>query len=380
MESNYGQIRQWYIEKLSGVISAADNERLEQWLATDSEARQVWQSMEEDRKRLDPEGFLAGIAPEEELRKVKQRLKGKRTGRIQRIGRYAAAAALLLVAMSVWYTLRDDGGVQLANGPVVFPVAATANPHVQLISSNGQSLNLDTAASPTTIELQGMSVRTAAEELQVVHSEEVVMNTLVVPIKATYRIVLPDGSKVWLNAMSKLHFPSRFTEGTREVSLEGEGYFEIAADKEKPFIVHAGRNQIHVLGTRFNVNSYQPERVETALVEGSVVLVGGGQRLPLQPGYAATYNGKGFEKTEFDETAILAWREGIYYFRNASLDDLALVINRWYGLSVSLEDASLVRHRITGLMERGDITYFLADLKASTGIAHRIAGDVLYLH
>lgn len=383
MVPNYEYIRQLYVEKLSGVISETDEAQLELWLATDDKARQIWQLLEEDRKCLDVDRFRQNIHLEEAFAQVKQQLESTSTKRVRLYSRYAAVIALFLVAGITIYWI--NGNTPLVTStkktPVTFPATTVDNPHVQLITSEGQAINLGEQSSRGTISLPGMEIRTGAEELQAIYAEKMVMSTLVVPQQAFYKIVLPDSSKVWLNAMSKLHFPSRFTDSIREVSLEGEGYFEVTPDKKRPFIVRIGQTNVHVLGTRFNLNGYNPKMVETALVEGSVLLLAeNGQRVQLQPGYAATYNGERFLRTAFDAVEALAWMDGVYHFHNASLDDLALVINRWYGLSVTLADTALIRHRITGLMERRNIAYFLADLNASTGISHRIEGDTLFLY
>ena len=104
----------------------------------------------------------------------------------------------------------------------------------------------------------------------------VTYNTLSTPRGGQYQLVLPDGSKVWLNASSSLHFPTAFTGKNREVELTGEAYFEVAKNKEKPFHVKVNDMQVEVLGTHFNINAYEDENaIRTSLLEGSVKITKG---------------------------------------------------------------------------------------------------------
>lgn len=370
MVSHYETIRRLYIEKLSGVISEADSDFLAHWLASDAMAQEAWQALEEERAKIGADGFFNSLEPVYALKQVKEHVATKNPLLLQTKWYYVAVAALLVVGIFV-------SRVHERPVPMEFPVAAVNSNGVQLVTQDGQAINLDILEGRVS-SVGDMEIRIVGRELQSLQSESVVMSTLVVPPKLSYRAVLPDGSKVWLNSDSRLHFPSRFDGTSREVSLEGEGYFEVTTDKEKPFIVHAGGTAVEVLGTRFNISSYKQEPVRTALVEGSVKVYAE-QETPvtLHPGFMTEFDDGALKQTSFDPMEAMAWMDGIYYFNNSPLDQLALVINRWYGLSVILEDSRLARHRISGLMEREHLAYFLSDLQASTGIMHRIENETL---
>ncbi|WP_257667804.1 FecR family protein [Parapedobacter tibetensis] len=383
MEPSYEDIRRLYIEKISGVISEADSALLASWLATDIKAQQIWQTLEKEGRQLNLSDFMEGIDSGADLLQVKQRAGTLPTRRVIPFMRYAAAMTFFLLVGAGFFILRKtDRGASLGDDPITFAASVEDSPYVQLSTDDGQSVNLQHQTTIRALRLNGIAINASASELESIHSDAiaVVMSTLSVPAKGAYKVTLPDGSKVWLNAESKLRFPSRFIGGSREVYLDGEGYFEVTTDLAKPFIVHAGDTKVRVLGTRFNLRTYEQQAIQTALVDGSVQLTTeNGESMRLEPGYAATYNGKGFSKASFDATEILAWMDGVHYFHNASLEELAKTINRWYGLSVTFENPQLVHQTITGLMEKDDIAYFLADLKSSTGIKHRLVGDVLYL-
>jgi len=373
MESQYETIRRLYIEKLSGVITEAESSRLADLLKSDQEAQRVWQSLEEERSRINADGFLSETAPEYALNQLKERIATKHSRGIRRLWRYAGAASVLLAITGVLLFRYQE-----QTAPIEFPVTTRTPGGVQLLTQDGQAIDLNDTGTGTIHALGKMEIHVTGQELQGVHSQEVVMSTLIVPPKRTYMVTLPDGTKVWLNSASELHFPSRFDGTFREVSLKGEAYFDVKKNKQKPFIVHAGGTKIEVLGTRFNIRNYHQEPTRTALIEGSVkVSTKNEQSILLRPGFMSEFDGIRFQQTAFDTAEATAWINGIYYFKNASLDELAPVINRWYGLSVKLADGRLTRHRVSGLLEREQLEYFLSDLHTSTGISYRIEDGTL---
>ena len=359
------------MEKLSGVISRADENYLTQLLSSDQEAREVWQSLDAERAQLDVDSFLSDLRPEYSLDRIKSQVKSKRSVAISPAWRYAAAAVLLVSGIFFYRFYKQTDAVE-------FPVVAATSDRVQLLTDDGQTIDLGGAGESVVRTARDVEIHLAGQELQSVQSEKVVMSTLVVPPKLSYRAILPDGSKVWVNSGSKLHFPSQFDGPVRAVTLEGEGYFEIAKDKQKPFIVHAGGTEIEVLGTQFNVSSYEKEPTRTALVSGSVkVSANNEESVVLHPGFMSEFSEEGFKQSTFDVSEAIAWIDGIYYFNNASLIELAPIINRWYGLSVKLMDGNLTKSRISGLLERDRMTEFLSDLHTSTGISHRVEDGTL---
>jgi len=374
------KLRQLYIEKMSGIISETDNERVEFWLATNEQARRIWQLLEEEYAQLDISTFNTQVKPDVDLLVVKERLAQNNNKRKARLIPYAAAAAVVFVLIGVWMVWKKDAFQSIPKEALV-----TVSPpisdmdRVQLTTDDGQTVILGQTRSDT---IAGMELSATAHTLTVRSDTGVVMSTLRVPIKETYQVQLPDGSKVWLNAASSLQFPSRFTGQNREVYLTGEAYFEVMTDKQHPFMVKTADAQLEVLGTSFNLCAYASQGVQAALVTGGVKLTAqSGKSVQLQPGYAATLNQATghFRKTSFDPTEMLAWREGLYYFHHASLIDLAHVIGRWYGYSVRFDRKLLASQSITGLMEKNNISGFLADLELSTGIKHEILGETLYL-
>lgn len=154
-----------------------------------------------------------------------------------------------------------------------------------------------------------------------------------------YQITLLDGTKVWLNADSKLIYPSRFEGATRMVELQGEAFFEVAKVEEKglskPFVVKTANQLVKVLGTEFNIKGYPEDgRVETTLAEGSVQISDSGKELLLKPGEQAVNNSQDFFKRKVDLAQYLAWRNNEFSFYETELKDALYVLSRWYDFEI----------------------------------------------
>lgn len=155
-------------------------------------------------------------------------------------------------------------------------------------------------------------------------------------------MILSDGSKVWLNAESSLYYPVYFTGSQRKVELRGEGYFEIEKNGSKPFVVSIRTedgliNEVKVLGTKFNVNAYEDERnITTTLVEGSVEVIHRGRTKALKAGEQAVIS-QNIKIRKVDTAEFLAWKEGKFLFRNASIRSIGEQIKRWYNVELVYE-------------------------------------------
>ncbi|MBZ4037661.1 DUF4974 domain-containing protein [Flavobacterium sp. 17A] len=172
-------------------------------------------------------------------------------------------------------------------------------------------------------------------------------NTLSTPTGGQYNIVLADGTKVFLNAVSSIKYPTQFNGNQRIVELDGEAYFEVAKNKNKPFIVKSDGQSIEVLGTHFNVHAYDNESVvKTTLLEGSVAVASRNQKAILKPGQQSNVvnNSSKITIKEVDTEAAIAWKNGRFKFDNADLKSVMKQLERWYGIKVEYRgDVSDVR-------------------------------------
>ncbi|MEP7376367.1 MAG: FecR domain-containing protein [Chitinophagaceae bacterium] len=170
--------------------------------------------------------------------------------------------------------------------------------------------------------------------------ENMLFNTITTPRGGEYKLTLPDGSKVWLNASSSLRFPTVFTGTERRVEVSGEAYFEVAKNRAMPFIVSVnGKQEVTVLGTHFNINAYNEEGTEKiTLLEGSVMVAEKNYSITLKPGQQSALTENGFKSQEADVEQVIAWKDGFFEFENASLETVMRGIGRWYDVDIRYQD------------------------------------------
>nr|WP_256484218.1 FecR family protein [Mucilaginibacter flavidus] len=203
------------------------------------------------------------------------------------------------------------------------------------------------------------------------NNNETVFNTITTPMGGQFRVTLPDGSNVWLNAASSLTYPSRFKGNERHVELHGEAYFEIFKDKNSPFTVTAEDANIKVLGTHFNVMAYKNEpSINTTLLEGSVSLSSKNAHALLVPGQQGAVDNKAPNITlqEVNVEDAVAWKNGYFSFRKQNLPAAMNKIARWY--NVEVEYSGNVNNKfLGGTVSRSENIQELLNYLELTGIA-----------
>lgn len=212
-------------------------------------------------------------------------------------------------------------------------------------------------------------------------------NTLSTPRGGQYQLILPDGSKVWLNAASKLSFPSSFAgQAQRRVQLTGEAYFEISKNKEQPFLVQTSHQEVEVLGTHFNVSNYKTTQgALTTLLEGSVKVTklaakSGEQakNVMLKPGQQAKFSANAFEVKTVDPEIAIAWKDGLFSFRNEPLEDIMQKIARWYDADVIYQDTATGKKRFGGTISKfGQVSEVLGMLALTGEVHFKIEGRTI---
>ena len=218
--------------------------------------------------------------------------------------------------------------------------------------------------------------------------EKLVYNSLIVPRGKIFKVILSDGTKVWLNADTKISFPQKFlaTEDTRTVVLDGEAFFEVAHNKDKPFIVKSNDLEIEVLGTRFNVSSYaSSHQISTTLVEGSVKIKNSKDsiaELILKPSYQAAFN-KNTEKLEVfkvNTTDFTAWMDNKVLFRNEAFKDLILKIERTYNVSIINQIPELEDERFTGEFDKESIEDIIKTFSSRLDFTYKIENKTITIY
>lgn len=364
-------IFQLMIDKLHGSITPSDREYLDGLIAQDPQVQKVWDNIRQgfaaedlatNFERFKEPAYWPDLQPgaapvmEEEDTPKKRAL----PGRIARV-----AAVLLGIVIAGYYLLpgwrkQTDRPLQVATGPA-------HKKAVQLQLASGSIINLskttDTNVADTRLKNTNKTLTYTAGST--IPPGE---NVLTVPVGLDYRISLSDGTEVWLNSATTLRFPFSFNDNTREITINGEAYLKIAADAARPFIVHTPHSSVNVLGTEFNINTYDSGLVKVALVEGAVQFKAAGNAVKVKPGEQAVYaRQKGITLEPFDRMDVLSWREGQYFFRNRPLNEICKVFPRWYGTTVVMDNPSIAAKRFSGLLSRNETPEtFLENLKATT--------------
>jgi len=196
-------------------------------------------------------------------------------------------------------------------------------------------------------------------------------NLIETPRAGQYQVNLPDGTRVWLNAASSLRYPSRFSGTNRTVELTGEGYFEVAKNKQHPFVVKTEQQEVQVLGTHFNINSYTDESsTSTTLVEGSVrVTALNGENRLLKPGEQSQLKGKVMEVAQVDPETVLSWKNGDFVFQGDDFKSIMRKISRWYDVEVVYE-GDFADLKFGGYISRTKNISAVLSIMESTGKVH----------
>ncbi|MDH7461039.1 FecR domain-containing protein [Chitinophagaceae bacterium 26-R-25] len=294
-----------------------------------------------------------------------------------------AAAAVFVLAVAggayLWNHVseKEKGSVALVKPAQDVPPGKNG---AILTLADGSQVELDSSKGGVIATQNGAKVWLKNNQLvydaKAAEKDKVVYNTVSTPRGRQYQITLPDGSRVWLNAASSIRYPNHFTGSERNVEITGEAYFDVAKDASAPFVVKAGNEDIQVLGTEFNVMSYDDEAyVKTTLVNGSVkVGVDYAARI-LKPGQQSQV-GKNQSlqvKSDIDVDEVIAWKNGRFAFSDGNLETIMKQVERWYDVEVSFSDKIYDLYTVN-ISRNMPVSNLLKFLEMSGGVHFEIDG------
>jgi len=299
---------------------------------------------------------------------------------------YSIAAAVAMMALCVFFYTppkATQSQVSLVNGVDLQP---------------GKHQAILTLANGSKIALEGLQKGSFASEAGVIleKSEDgqisyklknkatsvkeklLYYNTITTPKGGLYQVILPDGTKVWLNAASSLKYPVQFAAQERRVTLTGEAYFEVSKRKAQPFIVNTDQQTVKVLGTHFNINSYPDHRqTSTTLLEGRVSVTALARPLTskiLEPGQQAQLKGAEITLKEVNTEAVMAWKRNLFSFNEADLKTIMMEFSRWYDVPVFFE-GTMPEQRFTGEISKNIKASEFLEILSSFKVKFRIEGN-----
>lgn len=303
------------------------------------------------------------------------------------IGRWwwaAAAVAVIIGVAGYFSTIRNESEtpeqtVASTNGDVTAPTVSRAT----ITLDNGQKIYLDSASNGTLTAIGNVKIVKLANG-QIAYNggtDQTIYNTLSNPRGSrVVDITLSDGSRVWLNAGSSVSYPVAFTGNERQVSVNGEAYFDVTHDASKPFIVSKGLTQVRVLGTEFNINAYDDEpEIRVTLIKGSVNVQAGEQskkQQVLKPGQQSRLNKEGdlalTVNPDIEET--IAWKNDKFIFTGNDISSVMRQLEKWYDVEVEYQGSKTSEEFVGVVPRRANVSEILTMLESTHAVSFEVTG------
>lgn len=388
-------VRKW----LNGTISSHEKLLIDDWYNQQSPEEIEWDSADSTELELKTRLFNqieanithipSGMTDEFAMAETKVNSLRNKT-RWLRVG--VAAAMLVGVGLGVslyhnYIKENDDVAISSKQNKPVQDIAPGGNKAL-LIMADGTSVNLSKIKQGVTINAADLTYSdgTKVEALTVDGNKQLQpekMLTLITPRGGQYQLVLPDGTKVWLNAASSIRFPGSFSSlRNRKVELSGEAYFEVAKNVSQPFIVASSKQEVKVLGTHFNVSAYVDETAtRTTLLEGSVQvnslsrdLYPDRNRTIIKPNEQAVLSNDNMDVVPVDAQAEVAWKNGEFVFVSEDIERILRKISRWYDVEVTYKD-KLTHTTFSGSISKFEnVSQVLRKIEMTNSIHFKLEG------
>jgi len=370
-----------HVHRIAGLLKQSHQQKL-----TDQERAELdnwFHQLKGDTADL--ENWVAEAGGEEKLAaqlldRFNQKISKKHQGK--RYLYYGIAASLLLI-FSVGLLFRQHTAIIQQTPDFVKKVTAPGGNRALLTLSDGKQIDLNGQATGYVgVEAGAKIYKTASGKL--VYNEDafakasIAYNTLTIPRGGQYEIELPDGTKVWLNADTKLRYPTHFSGNERKVELTGEAYFEVAHNKAMPFKVVTTNQEVTVLGTHFNVKGYaDDDRIATTLLEGSVNVLNkaSGLSRKLIPGKQSTvaqHSGT-IDVQSVRLEQVMAWKNGYFIFENEDMESIMKLIGRWYDVDIDFKQGQTTSFGGT-FSKSTDLNDLLKSFEAISNLRFKVQG------
>lgn len=325
---------------MSGQASDAEKEAFLELLSR-QDAESLSPALREAWEQLRPEPVMS---PETKDAILDNILRGRQEAPVRRMRWWYAAAAALALAIAVPAAYTMWKGKQSADtiATTQHDVAPGKEGAILTLDS-GEEIVLDSLGNGLVASQQGtrITLQNGSLSYDAAAAGEITYNTMTTPRGRKFQLVLPDGTKVWLNAASSLRYPTAFTGTERRVEMTGEAYFDVAHDAKHPFFVSIqGKTDVQALGTEFNIHAYADEQhIQATLLEGSVRVRNGSGSRVLTPGQQARIEQSNGAMTivQPDLEQVVAWKSGFFIFQGAPLREVMRQLARWYDIDVIYE-------------------------------------------
>jgi transmembrane sensor len=349
-------------------LTPAEEKTLQEWLAASPHNREVYNDLSNPDTLESEMKKMVGGRKVDLWQKINKAAREIRKPGIlsffsSRVGKYAAVIAVLLIGAGAYFLFikesKDNKPVADQNQqPTITPDLQPGKDRAVLQLADGSTIILDEANNGFVSKQGGADISKKDGELNYSIVDPASManhgvNTLRIPKGGKWTLDLSDGSRVFLNAESSIVYPVVFNGDSREVTVNGEAYFEVAKDAKRPFRVTTKNMTVEVLGTHFNLNSYGDEdAVQTTLLEGAVRSRFGDEQITLRPGQQCILNTSGKLKlnTRVDIEKVMAWKDNSFHFQDDNIENIMKQLARWYNVDIVYEGK--VFKKYTGIISR----------------------------
>lgn len=371
--------------KVSGIIEEKEKDLLDSWLLESEENKKTYSQILAKLRMPSDKKYFNDKVLNNDWQKVFNTInlnkKRKRLQIFYMVGRVAAVfcicAGLSYLLISTINNFDSNSVKQYAQND-----EHKESPKAILVLEDGKQIDL-TQYNVKDISQSGVVISMNEQELvynvndSITPTLKEIYNTIIIPKAGEYSFMLADGTKVWVNSDTKLRYPVKFLGDKRVVYLEGEAYFEVRKNENKPFIVRTFAGvDVEVLGTKFNVEAYKDsEKIKTTLIAGKVDVSKGEKSHILTPNQQLVFNMQSntMVKKEVDAYMFVAWKDGKFLFENEKLETIMMKLSRWYNVEVFYMNQDVKDFHFTGDMERyEDISTILKLIEESTDIKFRI--------
>lgn len=300
-----------------------------------------------------------------------------------------AASVIAILAIAIYYSSALKPKALLTNDGRSIDITPGRD-KATLILGNGTEISLEQIANGEVIEQGGAKVSKSKDGLliyETLHSDNASssqFNTIIVPRGGQYKVVLPDGTNVWLNSSSSIKYPTKFDLTERRVELQGEAYFEVVANKNRPFIVLTEKETVKVLGTEFNVSAYPDDKSSNTTLLGGKVEVSPRTNANLvkvlRPGQQSIVYESGIRILQVDTNEAVAWKNGEFMFNRETIESVMRKIARWYDVDVIYEKPIGPEVKIWGTVSRFDnISEVLKFIERTKAVYFKVEGRKVYV-
>ena len=373
------------------TLSEAEHDELDAWVESSDENMLLFEELTDEKNIEANLAWMDKVKTEKSLKRIKEKIEfnpiQNRRSSNKWIYGIAASIILLVAAFAIFRTTLNKKPESPAVVKISQPDIKPGGNKATLTLSNGNVIDLNNVKNGLLNGDNGTVINKSTdgeikyENSEIANNSSSNYNILSTPKGGLYKVQLADGSIVWLNAASSLRYPTAFNSDERIVELTGEGYFEVAKNKDKPFIVKlANESEVKVLGTHFNVMSYENENAkEITLLGGRVEISHDNNTLILKPGQQGRITSSEINLgIDVDTTQVTGWKNGQFIFHDADIQTIMKQVDRWYDVDIKYE--AKVNQQFNAVISRNEPVSRLLHLLEQTGQIHfKIENKIIYV-